>query len=64
LLQLIRKRTLSVIMTEGIFSFVWMATVVDDTKVQTILVYDVLKLFVGLVNRLPLRHMWIVGHYQ
>jgi hypothetical protein len=51
-------------MTEGIFSFVWMATVVDDTKVQTILVYDVLKLFVGLVNRLPLRHMWIVGHYQ
>ncbi len=40
LLQLIRKRTLSVIMTEGIFSFVWMATVVDDTKVQTILVYD------------------------
>jgi hypothetical protein len=25
---------------EGIFSFVWMATVVDDTKVQTILVYD------------------------
>lgn len=64
MLQLIRKCTLSVIMTEGIFSFVWMTTVVDDTKVQTILVYDVLKLFVGLVNRLPLRQMWIVGHYQ